>query len=643
MKENNNTKKGMKDFLKQCINFKVNVWRPLVAFVFLGSILTGCVDSTDNPVDPGQETATGDDASDKMPFKVTQTIVNNNGKSTTTVALRYYEDMPHVAYIAVADFQDMLLAGTSIRVSKTAVSQYSLTTSHGKTATVNTAEESMTFDDFLNFVALGITTTGESDDDDDDEPSFVLRTKETLTPATAALSLNMKKYGIDLRGDGRMVYVPLSTLSDMYSNLYSNHVMFNGEKIIVTNFEKTPAEIDAAFFKKPYLTEERPEDLAAYSYGELCFAIDHFYGRPGRNSIDKTIEADGIDKALDEKVRNLLKSTDMEEYIFGMEILAKKLADGSHTLISPILNGILGGLYDEKSLESLVDKFITPFGQLYPLEALGIVNALAKRDGSDESAAKRKSVLKSDTYAKVGNTIYCIYDDFGPIDTKGWAAYYQGKGQIPTYNPNFKGDICGIVEALDKAAADPEVKNFVLDLTCNSGGEASVLAAITTLLAGKSSFAFENVLTKQRGVDEYEVDSNFDRVFDKKDKAPRHPELNIAILTSHLAYSCGNLLPSLMKDYGYLIIGEKSGGGSCSIQKMCTPEGLCYQLSSSRTRLINKAGENIDKGVEPHIALEVKKVKVKDADGDDIEYSDFSAFYDKSVGDKIVEWYANKK
>ena len=633
----------MKDYLKQCINFKVNVWRPLVAFVFLGSILTGCVDSTDNPVDPGQETATGDDASDKMPFKVTQVSVNDNGKSTKTVALRYYEDMPHVAYIAVADFQDMLLAGTSIRVSKTAVSQYSLTTSHGKTATVNTAEESMTFDDFLNFVALGITTTGESDDDDDDEPSFVLRTKETLTPATAALSLNMKKYGIDLRGDGRMVYVPLSTLSDMYSNLYSNHVMFNGEKIIVTNFEKTPAEIDAAFFKKPYETEERPQDLAAYSYGELCFAIDHFYGRPGRNSIDKTIEADGIDKALDEKVRNLLKSTDMEEYIFGMEILAKKLADGSHTLISPILNGILGGLYDEKSLESLVDKFITPFGQLYPLEALGIVNALAKRDGSDESAAKRKSVLKSDTYAKVGNTIYCIYDDFGPIDTKGWAAYYQGKGQIPTYNPNFKGDICGIVEALDKAAADPEVKNFVLDLTCNSGGEASVLAAITTLLAGKNSFAYENVLTKQRGVDEFEVDGNFDRVFDNKDKAPRHPELNIAILTSHLAYSCGNLLPSLMKDYGYLIIGEKSGGGSCSIQKMCTPEGLCYQLSSSRTRLINKAGENIDKGVEPHIALDVKKVKVKDADGDDIEYSDFSAFYDKSVGDKIVEWYANKK
>ena len=639
----------MKDYLKQCINFKVNVWRPLVALVFMGSILTGCVDSTDNPVDPGQETATGDDASDKMPFKVTQTTVNDNGKSTKTVALRYYEDMPHVAYIAVADFQDMLLAGTSIRVSKTAVSQYSLTTSHGQTATVNTAEESMTFDDFVNFVALGVTTSGESggndddDDDDEDEPSFVRGAPATLTPATATLSLNMKKYGIDLRGDGRMVYVPLSTLADMYSNLYSNHVMFNGEKIIVTNFEKSLGELDAAFFKKPYQTEERPEDLAAYSYGELCFVIDHFYGRPGRNAIDKTIEADGIDKALDENVRKLLKSTDMEEYIFGMEILGTKLADGSHTLISPILNGMLRGLFEDISAESLVDKYITPFGQLYPLEALGVINAMGKRDDSDGSAAKRKSVLKSDTYAKVGNTMYCIYDDFGPIDSKGWAAYYQGKGPMPAYNPSFKGDICGIVEALDKAAADPEVKNFVLDLTCNSGGEASVLAAITTLLAGKSSIAFENVLTKQRGVHIFEVDGNFDRVFDNKDKAPRHPELNIAILASHYSYSCGNLLPSLMKDYGYLIIGEKSGGGSCSIQNMCTPEGLCYQLSSSRMRLVNQAGENIDKGVEPHIALEVKIVKGKNDDGDDIEYSDFSAFYDKSVGDKIVEWYANKK
>jgi C-terminal processing protease CtpA/Prc len=198
------------------------------------------------------------------------------------------------------------------------------------------------------------------------------------------------------------------------------------------------------------------------------------------------------------------------------------------------------------------------------------------------------------------------------------------------------------VEALDKAAADPEVKNFVLDLTCNNGGEANVLATITNLLAGKSTFPFENVLTKQRGIVTMLIDANFDRVFDDKDKAPRHPELNIAIMTSRYAFSCGNLLPSLMKDYGFLIIGQKSGGGSCSIQQMCTAEGFCYILSSARLRLNNKAGENIDGGVEPHIALEVKQATGKDDDGEDVKYLDFSAFYAPSVGDQIVNWYANK-
>ena len=50
--------------------------------------------------------------------------------------------------IAFSDFQNMLVSHKSIRVSKTAASQYTLTTSKGETATVNTADEKMTFDDY---------------------------------------------------------------------------------------------------------------------------------------------------------------------------------------------------------------------------------------------------------------------------------------------------------------------------------------------------------------------------------------------------------------------------------------------------------------------------------------------------------------
>ena len=121
---------------------KIKVWRTFAAMAFLGLTLTACVDVFDNPV-PGQGVDKGDDASDSTPYQVVQVAVNDNGKTTNGVTLRYYDDMPHVAYIAVADFQKMLMPSKRISVSRTGASQYQLETSKGETALVNTAEESM--------------------------------------------------------------------------------------------------------------------------------------------------------------------------------------------------------------------------------------------------------------------------------------------------------------------------------------------------------------------------------------------------------------------------------------------------------------------------------------------------------------------
>ena len=118
----------MKLYFKHYFDIKVKVWYPFVAMVLYGSVLTACVFTDDNPIDPnpGQEATTGDDSSDNTPYKTMPVIVNDNGKSTKMVALRYYDDMPHVAYIAVSDFQNMRMPNKSIKVSRTAASQYLL-------------------------------------------------------------------------------------------------------------------------------------------------------------------------------------------------------------------------------------------------------------------------------------------------------------------------------------------------------------------------------------------------------------------------------------------------------------------------------------------------------------------------------------
>ena len=78
--------------------------------------------------------------------------------------------------------------------------------------------------------------------------------------------------------------------------------------------------------------------------------------------------------------------------------------------------------------------------------------------------------------------------------------------------------------------------------------------------------------------------------------------MKIVILTSSYAFSCGNLLPSLLKELGYKTIGEKTGGGSCAIMIGSMPDGAYYVRSSYKC-LSDAAGHNIDSGVTVAVDL----------------------------------------
>lgn len=78
-----------------------------------------------------------------------------------------------------------------------------------------------------------------------------------------------------------------------------------------------------------------------------------------------------------------------------------------------------------------------------------------------------------------------------------------------------------------------------------------------------------------------------------------------------------------MKDAGFPIIGERSGGGSCSVQPFITPEGMQFQISSARDRLTNDKWENIDGGIEPNYVI-------------DISSGDYDPLYDVAAISEII-------
>ena len=559
------------------------------------------------------------------------------------VTLRFYNDLPDVAYISAADFQSIVLPGSTMKVTHTGVGEYTLDNAGAK-AVVNVNKDvfvSSDFDAFTNMMDL--LQPGMANVYYDGMP-FVRYKSIKYMPAVSTVTLDFAKYGIDIHADGKgAVYFPFATLADIYSDLFYHHAGFNGEKVVANTSvnEISLARIDPDYNKTLLSKKTRSQSMADFAYRELCFAMDHFYGHPGRVALDASLKAKGMDRTLEEDlpagrtIKKLLKSTNLAEYFVGMSGLNALYYDG-HTSMD--ISYVMGR--DRSKYEDLVSE-VRGLQEKHK----DVMDAI--REGRSSMGGRYQDVMAirtqrpecyetQDTYIKKGNTAVCVFNSFNTRAEDAWNAYYAGNGPKPNINDN-KGDSMVIfLDALERASADPEVENFIVDITSNGGGSADIVMAMTSLIMNKSYLSYDNPLTGQRSIVEYEVDRNFDGVFDKKDKKV-HYDLNFGVLTSQVSFSCGNLFPSMLKDNGVPVIGETSGGGSCAIQAMCTADGFCFQISSFRSRLNTLSGENIDAGITPTIPIaNDEMVEIEGPNDMKIKVKNYEDFYDiEEVGELV--------
>ena len=551
------------------------------------------------------------------------------------VTLRFYDALPDVAYISAADFQSIVLPGSVMTVTHTGAGEYTLANADA-TAVVNVNTDVFMSDQFEAFTnQMGLLQPGMANVYYDGMP-FVRYKSVSYIPAVLPTTLDFGAYGIDIHADGKgAVYFPFATLADMYSDLFYHHAGFNGEKVVanLSVNEVELSEIDPDYNKPLVASTTRSATLADFTYKELCFAMDHFYGYPGRVKYNEQLKTKGLDKTLEEDVecgpalKKLLLSTNLADYLFGMTGLTGLYFD-SHTslLIAEAVDSD-----DEKSAPLLQDyqNAVRAHPDIIALLMEGISSQMSMaQDQLAVRTLRPKAYGEGVTYIKKGDTAVCIFNSFNSRNEKAWKDYYEGKGPMPTVENTEKDDMVIFLDALKKADADPEVKNFIVDITANGGGSADIVMAMTSLIMDKSYISQDNSLTGQRSLVQYEVDRNFDRVFDEKDKDV-HYDLNFAVLTSGMSFSCGNLFPSMLKDNGVPVMGATSGGGACAIQAMCTADGFCFQISSFRARLNTLAGENVDTGVVPTIPIEVGEPIEVTADGENtVKVKDYTKFFD---------------
>ena len=263
--------------------------------------------------------------------------------------------------------------------------------------------------------------------------------KTSYEPETAEVTFEFSNYSIDLYGDETDVYFPLATLSDMFADLAYHYSSYNGVNLYINSDNRMPAadQRDEHYYDS-IAVSERPADAAEFTYRELCFAIDHFYGCPGLSYLERKadLQKAGLDQALENLgevgtfTRELLCSTDMADYITGLMRLGLLFGDyGGHTEIAPYtqFEEIDPALMEElERRDDPEQKALTYYGDMQDLEDLELRSSI--NEDVDAMEDFREALYGKDgTYFSAGDTAACRLDSFNWIDMRAGRNTMQGR------------------------------------------------------------------------------------------------------------------------------------------------------------------------------------------------------------------------
>ena len=399
--------------------------------------------------------------------------------------------------------------------------------------------------------------------------------------------MDLGYYDIDLVRDGDKYYIPLQTLSDLFFAPLGRTVIYNGECIYVygqaeellRNPDGTLTEAGGLVYgeNNEYVTGQISPEMAKFNYDELCFAFDNVYGLKESHHILS--------------FRDLVRETGSDDVFLGTdtrqidEALCRIIAEGINDIHTKFLLASYASGIDYRN--ELIEKF----GEGRSRETIFSLQA--------EYSEVRSKYYPDGIpgYEEIGDTAYITFDEF-------WFAKHNYYSEPVT--PENTDTVALISESVQKILRpDSPIKNVVLDLSCNTGGEAD--AAVYTLAAflGRASISVEDPNTGALAMNDYVCDTNFDKKFDENDSLAGKG-LKLYCLESGVSFSCGNLVPAVFKEDPHVaLLGQRSSGGACSICFLSTATGSILRLSSS-TRLSymrNGSFYDIDQGVEPDIFI----------------------------------------
>lgn len=406
---------------------------------------------------------------------------------------------------------------------------------------------------------------------------------------TLPLALNhIPLYWADGKG-----YMPVTTFGDLFLSDAGYSFIFNGETLFVTpktGFDSTVANEDGKTMQDLVYegARERTKELAEFTYWEMVMMLEGNYGLREEHQI----------------------GDDFDAYFSSIGLKERLLSQDGATFSDALVELTMGYFGD---LHSGVTQGSPFAGADYVVDILSAGN-LSGSIMSSVNNQRRYAVARSAStsvdengaiipYLEVGDTAYITFDSFVKDFTKN---YYDPAVQ-ETLPDSLADDNIALIHYANEQInrTNSPIKKVVIDLSLNGGGMADAAFYVISWVLGTCHFSTVNPISKAQYTVGYQADVDFDGYITEAD-ALDLSKVKAYCLISGSSFSCGNLAPAAFKESGVVtLLGQKSGGGACVVDRAIAADGTVYQYSSRYRLSTVKNGSyySIDEGVDPDFVI----------------------------------------
>lgn len=548
-----------------------------------------------------------------------------NMDDTTTLDCMFTSSLPDIPYIELSDYVGVIYT-EQFTETKNNDGTFTLT-GPGGNMFINPQNDTVSYDSFEEFMNI----EGKSEGTMLNAP-YCKTLNVTIEGERKATTLDLGKYNIDIVEANNKVYFPLATINDLFCSSYNAAKYVNGNIYFVHMMDETSQSyVDMSSI---YENVERTQEMTDYTYNELCFVADTFYGYPLKAKIAKLVKEVGFDKALDEygedtrMAKQLLQSTSFADYFIGLCNLNDAFDDGGHT------NLYFG---------------IIPLLQYYPDSDIvqEIKNKVQAGDVFAQNAAitiqsSNNKVFSMQALKDLRKNEYSHYELIKTWEGPANACYYRnGETGVFVFD-GFQNDAVDAFKWTLDHAAENGIKKIVIDISCNGGGSSAVVMYMMGIMTNAKdhsnieSLRCINTITENYNSTSYSLDLNLDGNIDELDKEVVY-DFDYSIITSDFSFSSGNILPILAQDSGIPVFGQTSGGGGCMLSMFKTPEENIFSFSGYN-KFVNAKGEDADVGAP--VNYDLTRIQTTD---DGTEVIDYTGLYDIDAISQMMDEFYGKK